>query len=54
MLQDRLLVGMLGAAEAKAEVATVEAGVRSGAITAPQGADAVLEAIGLGAGFGEV
>jgi LAO/AO transport system kinase len=54
MLQDRLLVGMLGAAEAKAEVATAEAGVRSGAITAPQGADAVLEAIGLGAGFGEV
>jgi len=54
MLQDRLLAGMLGAVEARAQVAAAEAGVRSGTITAPQGVDTVLEAIGLGAEFGEV
>lgn len=53
MLQDRILAGMLGAPAAKAALATTEADVRSGAITAPQGVDAVLEAIGLGAHFAE-
>jgi LAO/AO transport system kinase len=53
MLQDRLLAGMLGNADAKAQLAAAESGVRSGAITAPQGVDAVLQAIGLGSEFGE-
>lgn len=53
MLQDRLLEGMLGADAAKAQLKAAEGQVRSGAITAPQGADAVLLAMGLAANFGE-
>lgn len=53
MLQDRLLSGMLAGKAAKASLKDAEADVRAGLKTPPQGADAILEAMGLGATFGE-
>lgn len=53
MLQDRLLTGMLAGKAAKASLVEAEADVRAGLKTPPQGADAILEAMGLGATFGE-
>ena len=53
MLEDRLLTGHLGPAAAVAGLKAADAAVRAGEITAPQGVEQVLTAIGLPAGFGE-
>lgn len=53
MLQDRLIGGYLEPKSARADLAAAEDAVRAGRITAPQGVEQVLEAVGLPATFGE-
>ena len=53
MLEDRLLTGHLGPADAVAALRAAEAAVRSGDVTAPQGVEQVLAVIGLPTDFGE-
>ncbi len=53
MLERRLLAGHFEPKPAAASLAAAEAAVRAGAITAPQGVERVLTAIGLPSSFGE-
>lgn len=53
MLEDRILAGHLEPATAREGLAAADAAVRAGRITAPQGVEQVLAAIGLETDFGE-
>ncbi len=53
MLEARLLSGHLDGPDARRSIAEADAAVRAGRITAPQGVEQVLAAIGLAKDFGE-
>ena len=53
MLEERLLAGHLAREPGRTALKAAEADVVAGAVTAPQGVERTLKAIGLNSDFGE-